>query len=451
MRIRGFSALRKSAGDESSSLAGWARTPAGAAILATYAVTRILLVGFHVHYTTDLRIYHDWLTDVARGLRPFVDFPVEYPPLAWWFIQLPAHADRLTYYFRFRAMTAGLEMVAFALLLWVASRRQPRRLSFVAGGYVVATTVLENVLFDRLDLGVLLILVSALAALVVADASRTPSRWRLVAYAAIGVGTAFKVFPIILVPFLLLADWREHERPAAVALHVGAFLALAALPTVAGFVVYGPEVLGFLAYHTARGLEFGSTWASVLWVLSFGGPAIQMAVRYGCWESTGRGELALVRIASLAAPVVLGGFFVWAVALGRRFTSRRAVLHAMLALSAFVLVSKVLSPQYLVWVVPLLSLAAAELFPTRSQLCVFGILLIGACALTTLVWPLGMRDVGLAAPWTLATIGARNALLWTVVVWVTWQAAVRDLAEARVPAPVPSPITGVSAGTPPVA
>jgi hypothetical protein len=94
----------------------------------------------------------------------------------------------------------------------------------------------------------------------------------------------------------------------------------------------------------------------------------------------------------------------------RQLTGHLSVAQAMLCcVLVIVCTSRVLSPQYLIWVVPLVALVEGRFNP----------LWIAVCVLTTLIYPFAYRGFqlyGLSTPDSyplvfLGLIGARNALL----------------------------------------
>ena len=103
---------------------------------------------------------------------------------------------------------------------------------------------------------------------------------------------------------------------------------------------------------------------------------------------------------------------------------RRLVLGSLAATVVLAAAGKVLSPQYLIWVIPLFALAAAWGYGTLAAA------LGAAMLLTFIAFPSQFHDVVfLRTPW-LVEIGLRNLLLLTAM-----GLAIRELAVERVPAP----------------
>ena len=117
---------------------------------AAFLATRAALLFGYTPTTTDTRIYFRWLSQAAAGRVALVDFPVEYPPFAWWVIHVPGGAERLAYQFRFRALMTVADVASFALLAWIVSRRRASLLTVFACLYIAAPLVLAHEMYDRL-------------------------------------------------------------------------------------------------------------------------------------------------------------------------------------------------------------------------------------------------------------------------------------------------------------
>ena len=75
-----------------------------------------------------------------------------------------------------------------------------------------------------------------------------------------------------------------------------------------------------------------------------------------------------------------------------------------------ILTNKVLSPQYIVWVLPFVAL----LSPRKS------LLFLAIVVLTTLVYPLEFQALIKLHPVQVVLLNVRNALLVVFFAWVTW-------------------------------
>lgn len=99
---------------------------------------------------------------------------------------------------------------------------------------------------------------------VLAYAVATRRRWGL-AQALLGVGIALKLYPVVLMPLVVLWEWRAMRRLPWRSAVAGAVVLILAL----GLMWYlAPTQIGeMLRYHADRPLEMKSTGASLAWLL----------------------------------------------------------------------------------------------------------------------------------------------------------------------------------------
>jgi hypothetical protein len=432
---------------EFSALRRWLGSAAGLTVAAAFAISRAALLFWYAPHPTDIRIYFGWIVQAAAGRIPYADFPVEYPPFAWWVMLLPGTADRLAYYFRFRVLMAAADIFSFALLVWIVSRRRPSLLTSFACVYIGTTLILAHELYDRLDMGVLLFAAVALAAWLAARPgadvprssiqgpaqsivsstdherpgvreARSPKAgwWLAGAYAAAGLGTGYKLFPAVVVPLFLVSELLTRARLRSVILRLVLFVCVAAGPVALTYWRIGGPAVSFLGYHGARGLEIGSTWASAMWLLSLAGQPAIVVIRFGSWELAGAAEAAFSRAASLSMILVPVLLTAWAVMLRGRFDAGRSYAQAALALAGVVIASKVFSPQFLLWAIPVIALAAVEVCATKRRFLAVGGGLLVSAALTLLIYEGGgSEELRIMRPWVMLALLTRNVMyvsLW---------------------------------------
>ena len=134
-------------------------------------------------------------------------------------------------------------------------------------------------------------------------------------------------------------------------------------------------------YHADRGLQLESLGAAVLLRLGW---VEDIVFQYGAWEVEGRGVGLL---SALSLPISGLLLLVTAAVMYRdrraqRFVAAKFPRYAAAFILAFMIGSKVLSPQYMVWLLPLLPLAAGGL----SGAGVSGVFLV-VCWTTTQIFP----------------------------------------------------------------
>ncbi len=229
-----------------------------------------------------MKLYCNYaLRGVDFGQIAYRDFTIEYPPLAWGLIACAAVASgralfagrlgkrtgpfprRLSPHVSWRMF--ALDLVCLGLVWGIAWRHWPARLGSLCLAYVIASTSSLYLLYDRLDLGLLVLLLAwTFTWLRSIDGA---AAWRLSSYAVLGLSVAFKVIPILMLPFLLLAD-RQAKPRMKVWSGLLAFAAAVAIPFLVLFPRAGFTPLRFIEYHGQRGIQVETIYATLLTALS---------------------------------------------------------------------------------------------------------------------------------------------------------------------------------------
>jgi uncharacterized membrane protein len=317
----------------------------------------------------DTHGYETYADEIASGKVPYRDFSVEYPPGAL----LPMLAPKLTaskgnfgeygHSFEKWMAGAGVLMVLCTALALAALDISPLRIVLAA----VSPLLLGNVMLSRFDLWVAALTVGALAALL----------WERRATSAVVLGAAIatKLFPAVLCPIGLAWIWRRHGRRAALtwlaqvvavcAVVFGPFLAVAPRGVVHSFAV-----------QLDRPLQLESLAGAILIVLhDTAGTTLHLFTTVSQNLSGPGAHLAAI-LSSVVQIVAL--LAVWIEYARGPQTRERLVLYSAAAVVAFATFGKVLSPQYLIWLVPLVPLVRSRL----AQL-----LLLASLVLTQIEFP----------------------------------------------------------------
>ncbi len=385
--------------------------------IAWFALAHLLLVAvvFELIYTStygDFAIYWRYGRNVLLGHLPYAAFPAEYPPLAFVFFALPTFAsfgNIGVFYPAWIAEVYIADVVVLATLYGMAQRRGVSPF-LVLGAYTVLFGLVGPLTVREFDMFPAALTLLALSAF---EAGRERRGWF---WLALGVMT--KLYPILLAPVILLrkggrVSGREIARGAAIG--IGTCLAL----TLPWIILAPKSLLGFVRYHAERGLQLESTYSSVV----LAARALHLASAatangFGSWNVTGAAAAAALRMSTFVLVVALvAAYAVCAVAFRRgRQTDALTQDHALLAaccalvVLAAMITSKVLSPQYLVWVLPLLALATG---PGRMRRWV----LFGAIAIATYyIFPRHYRALITMQPVPVAVLVARNLMLVSLTV-----------------------------------
>jgi len=274
--------------------------------------------------------------------------------------------------------------------------------------YGLAGILFGYLLYDRLDLVVGALLLGSI--LLILGGS-----WRgsfLFLAAAIG----FKAIPVVLAPLWIVGSlpaaywssgfWQERGRAARVLLTRSLFLAGAiALFFVPFIVAVGSLALNFIRFNAIRGVQLESIPSSILLLLRPLGVPIRVVDAFGAFDVDSPAAPAIAALSPLLVAVaVLAATVMYAFGLRRaalrlsipeesppgqiRLAAaadpQRFVAATLLILLLTIDLSKVLSPQYLLWILPIVPLLAFD--SKHGRLFVGGFLVVAF--LSVLVFPI---------------------------------------------------------------
>ena len=375
---------------------------------------------------TDIALYQTYGERLAGGLVPYRDFGFEYPPGALPAIVLPALVTGTVHAYRiaFVAELALVGVVAVLLLDAVLRRLElPRRERILSLAVVaLAPLLLGGVILTRFDL--------VPAALVLAALALAVAGRRRAAALVVGVGAAVKLYPALLLPPLAIDAWRRGGR-RELAIVVGLAVAPVALAYIAFFAVAPDGVLDSLGRQIGRPLQIESVGAGLLLALHQAfGMGLGWTSGSGSQNLTGTGAGVLAALQGVVQVVAV--VLVWVAYARGPSTAERLVRYGAASVVAFVALSKVLSPQFLVWLVLLVPLVGGP--RRRTALALTAV----ACALTAVWFPARywdlVRDFDPLVSWLVLL---RGLVLLGLLAALTWPAT--EPAPSRSPSPVPSP------------
>jgi hypothetical protein len=361
---------RSSALEQRRLLTGLGAALAVAAFLLAWA---ILHVGFYereqIVDTPVYERYGDWMVD---GRVPYRDFRPEYPPGALPAFALPSlvasdEAGPQEYSEAFEWLMASCGVVL--LILVGATLRSlgapPGRLVAALAFAALAPLALGSVVLSRFDLWPAALTAGALAALV-AGRNRLGS-------GVLGLAVATKLYPGVLVPLAAAWVWRRCGRREA--LVCGAlFVAVLAVCFVPFLVVAPDGVASSLGRQLSRPLQIESLGSALLLALDVD---VEMESSHGSQNIAGTPGLVAGTLATCVQAAAL--LALWVVFTRGTMSAERLIRFAAGAVLAFVALGKVLSPQFLIWLVPLVPLVRGRRGLAASAL-------LGVALVLTQVW-----------------------------------------------------------------
>lgn len=262
--------------------------------------------------------------------------------------------------------------------------------------------------FDRLDLMLALLMLAALVLL-------RGKRHYIWSFAVVALAVSFKVVPAVLMPLWVVGSlpvelfdrrvsWRRLLLAASWRGLVLAGLTLAIL--LPFYLAVGSRSLVFFTYHKDRGIEHESTYAALQWLMHhLAGMDALTVHQFGSWDVTSSLAPKLTTVAPLltASLILASNLMLFCTGLHRArvnpdWARSRIHLagacpefttHMILVLMIFLLTNKVFSPQFVLWLTPLVPLIPLQGWPRRF----FQVGFIGLCAVTYLICPEMMDEV----------------------------------------------------------
>jgi hypothetical protein len=317
--------------------------------------------------------YHRFGAAIMDGHVPYRDFGVEYPPGALPVFALPAlgKPSFSLYNREFQLLMALCGVGALAAMASVlrSLRASAERQAAALGFFALAPLVLGSVILYRYDLWP--------AALTVAGLAAVLARRERLGLAAIGLGIAAKAFPAVVLPPVLAYVWRTRGRGEALRC-LGVAAATTAV-VVLPFLAIAPHgVWESIVRQTTRPLQIESLGSALLLAAHHvGGLALTMDSSRGSQNLGGSLPDAVGSISSALLVVVL--LALWVAFARGPATGERLVRYSAASLVAFVALGKVLSPQFLIWLLPLVPLVRGRRGLAASAL-------LGLSLLLTQVW-----------------------------------------------------------------
>jgi hypothetical protein len=372
---------------------------------------------------TDLAHYAAYASDMAKGLRPYAGFFFEYPPLAARLVALPSAADPASYLVAFALLMVAATATAAAVCAVTAVLQngdvgRGYRVSIAFGVLVVLTGA---IIANRYDAAVALVLAATVLAM-------TLRHWRW-AGLAVGIGFALKLAPLILLPLALILPSKRRDVVGTAAWCAAAALLPFILAMLPDPHAAGAGIFSMFAFHLTRPLEIESFFATPLLLAAKAGlPGVGFQAAFGSEGVVGPTAAAASLVSLLATLAALAWCYlaIWRRRCTLRRSPRALPLAALCIMLAYVVFGKVLSPQYVIWLLPL----AALVYPDSPRMAA---LIAAAALLTQVLFPAlyGPLGFGRLDALPIAVLAARNLVLLVAFGW-----------SARLLARIPATVEG---------
>jgi hypothetical protein len=367
----------------------------------------IILLIFIEPYISDVIVYYETSNKMlAEGFWKTIK-GFEYPPLAAFLVLLPrlvlnAASDTVISY---KVCFAFFAFVADFFIYAVLRKKSRQGLGLVI--YSIQVISLYNLIYDRLDVFVALILLAIVT---------TFSCSRVQSFISILVGGALKIVPLLLAPILLCHALTKGGLGRPVVRKV---LIIFSAMLVCLLTVFYQNIVYLLNYHLSRGIQIESVWDLPIllkYYLIRSDP--KLTVNFGSWNFIETG--ALIRwVGSFSFLIPLGVSYRRILKSTKGMATGNLILFVVQILLCFITFFKVLSPQYFIWLFPFIPLLIQGgpygLFEVSFLLVWLGILFF-----TQIIWADYQTILALGqVSWM--PIVVRNILLLILFGLCTWR------------------------------
>jgi hypothetical protein len=354
---------------------------AGMLFLASWATIHY---GFYKeHHIIDTPLYQRYGDWMLHGSVPYRDFSIEYPPGALPAFVAPAIGNsvranpanptpgpynvRADYRRNFEFLMAVCGLASIALMavafrhLSASNGQAAAALSLLA----LSPLMLGPVVLSRFDLWPVMLALAGLVAIL--------ARREWIGFGVLGLATAVKIFPAVLVPVGCIWLWKRASRTELAAC-LGIFVTVLAASFVPFAIIAPHGVLHSISVQLARPLQIESLGAATLVSLHhLVGIGVTTVSGSGSQNLTGSGTRVIAFLQTAFQAAALVGTWIW---FARGEAKGERLMRASAAsVVAFVAFGKVLSPQFMIWLIPFVLLVRGKRGVATSALLVISLVL----------------------------------------------------------------------------
>lgn len=345
---------------------------------------------------SDVQLYDHWAANLTYSYFVLLDQDTrwQYPPLAAVVFLLGYLIAEKTFGFVFLALLADL-----SIFVMLAKRAKRESNALPALIWVMAPLVMGPIILGRFDVFPTLLAVFALLHI------SSPKRFGV----AVAIGALLKVWPILL----LLATPRGRFMQVATW-----FAATFGIGILLLGLWWNGNLFSFISNQSSRGLQIESVGALPFQIWQAGPGSVAVAVQFGAIEVIAARTGMVSLVLTLIGVLLIGVIAYWR-ASGRLANAEPADIALTVVLIS-IITSRVLSPQYMVWVLGLLAVAALR--PQHNFRRILILISISA-ALGQSIYPYWYESFIEGDKFVVAAHTVRIlTLIWaTVIMWLNLQ------------------------------
>jgi Glycosyltransferase family 87 len=370
-------------------------------LFAAFVLLRLPNFTLVDHRWSDVNLYQMLARQMTAGQTPYVDFNLEYPPLTLIFFYIPGLIARATGNFDipYRLFMTVFDIGCLLLVGAIVRRLIPDKPGNALSAqllYLAMTAISFQVLYDRFDIAVAFLILLAVYLAIA-------GKW-VGAYIAVILGAFAKLFPVLLLPLLVIHQVRRARAADAVR-NCGIALLAGLVLLIASVAFFGDWWGYLLEYHGRRGIQIESLYASVIMLARYLGVKAAIGHEYGAFQISNAFSGFLVKASMLFMAIgVLAVYIVFACKRSDN-GSGNLILSVLSVLTVFALFNKVLSPQFFLWLYPMAGVAIM-MIQRRAAL---GTLWALTAVSTATLFPFFYRPLVALEVGAVALLIARNA------------------------------------------
>ena len=378
--------------------------------LAIFVAVHILILAalFNTVYKSTFvfsGLYFGYASQIMDGGFPYRDFALEYPPFSLLFFILPRLAAPTwqIYSIWFQAEVIIFDLIGLLVIYSIAKRlgKAPWKMLSI---YTVGLLAVGPIIGQQFDI---FPAVMVLLSLYYFWLGKHKTAWALLA-----LGAMTKIYPVVIAPIFLIYYIRNHQY---IRIRDGIItFAAVSLAIALPFLIMSPDgFLNFFSYHAQRGIQLESTYSGFLLVADkLDLTSVSVVHNFGSYNVSGQLADTCVTISNYL-PVVLLFIAYWIIYkrmnLGKPDIARMGA-YSLLAVLILLISSRILSPQYLIWLIPLLPLLAGRWrYPIWILFVITG-------ALTYYIFPWHYTELAQYNSGAIAVLMSRNILLIVMAV-----------------------------------
>jgi hypothetical protein len=315
-------------------------------------------------------LFYQYAHFVFNGYVAYKDFMFEYPPAALFFMLAPRifSASFFIYQMVYLSMIYLMSVVSLWFVMDLAKEKSNLIKLWVPILFILCFYLLGPISIFRYDL--------IPAFLVILALWLKFKKYDKFAYFALAIGAMTKIYPGLLLAFFVIDDFRDKKK---LCINLG-FFALGVILSLLPFMSHLGDLMKFIHYQAARGIQVESLWANILMIKHIvSGNNLQPIVEAGAISLVPFPKY-MVWLSQLILVAGYGGL-IWLYA-----KTRRIFVISVLAILLFILANRVFSPQYFAWLIFLFPLVLLEIKSYKIWLPAAILFAVG-CYLTKLIYP----------------------------------------------------------------